>query len=163
MSVETYRQAHADVMKDLTTRRFDGLPRWAQARISRCVDLLDDAYQALAAAETDADAPDYTMRDADGRYDGDLAAILDCFPGEKKPYRVKVYSWRVFNSRGHEQGYEDGWRDAYDGIDGFDHVKTFKRVWDAVEYVGKVRGRADGKIIVDRAAAAREAGSTRVA
>lgn len=80
-----------------------------------------------------------------GRYEGDLFAVLSVDPLAKKPYRVEILSWGWRHRDGAE---ELGWRKAIDVLDGYYHVKEFRRLSRAVRYLYDVRGAAElGHII----------------
>lgn len=149
-------------------RDMEGKLQEAQAQVANLLDevstlkasLRQVQLRSLGAPKSPAE-PDYVMRDPkEGRYKYDLMAELTVLPGERKPYRVTVWEWAY--SYTHQKW---GWYPYLPGIgkDEFKPQRDFKTAWDAAEYVGKVRGHADGALIVKRAEDAHQAARTRIA
>lgn len=179
---ESYRWAKATVFgaPPMTRDRHKRLPEWLKRHLENLACVIDDLVkdrdglkENLAAADrkivameseskTKADPVDWSHRPripAEGRYEGDLYAQLTVLPGSRKPYTVRVWAWHY--SYNQEKWL---WRDAYDSVydDNFPHEKSFRKSWQAVAHLNKVRGRADAKPLTDRIIKAREAGRTLV-
>lgn len=79
----------------------------------------------------------------EGRYVGDLDAVLDHDPTERKPFRVTVWEWR--NWIYDEKGTPPKWRTPLPAFGGKDvpHVKEFRTLDKALAHLFEVRARAE--------------------
>lgn len=111
-------------------------------------------YEVLQEARRKLETLDYSLREpVDGRYDGDYYARLTRRPIAEKgdhPYLVEVWEWREFSDRGHDAGYEDGWRSVSPVLHNFP-TKSFARLDKAITYLQKVLNSADAAMIRRRA------------